>query len=41
MVADLKKGLINYVIGAVLIAGAATVCGWLVDFGSKLGSSNP
>lgn len=34
--ADLKKGLINYVIGAILIAGAATICGWLADFGENL-----
>lgn len=31
--ADLKKGLINYVIGAVIIAGAATICGWITTFG--------
>lgn len=31
--ADLKKGLINYVIGAVIIAGAATICSWLIKFG--------
>ena len=30
--ADLKKGLINYVIGAVLIAATSTVCGWLIKF---------
>lgn len=29
--ADLKKGLINFVIGAIIIAGAATICGWLAD----------
>ena len=34
--ADLKKGLINFVIGAVLIAGAATVCGWVAKFGEEL-----
>ena len=34
--ADLKKGLINFVIGAVIIAGAATICGWLASFGSEL-----
>lgn len=33
--ADLKKGLINYVIGAVIIAGAATICGWVVSFGES------
>ena len=36
--ADLKKGLINFVIGAVIIAGAATICGWLASFGSELGN---
>lgn len=30
--ADLKKGLINFVIGAALIAGAATICGWIKGF---------
>lgn len=34
--ADLKKGLINFVIGAVIIAGAATICGWLASFGQSL-----
>ena len=34
--ADLKKGLINFIIGAVIIAGAATICGWLASFGSEL-----
>ncbi len=33
--ADLKKGLINFVIGAVLIAGASTICGWLANFGKN------
>ena len=36
--ADLKKGLINFVIGAVIIAGAATICGWLAEFGKELGN---
>lgn len=36
--ADLKKGLINFVIGAVIIAGAATICGWLAEFGKGLDS---
>ena len=36
--ADLKKGLINFVIGAVIIAGAATICGWLAEFGQELGN---
>ena len=34
--ADLKKGLINFIIGAVIIAGASTICGWLASFGSEL-----
>ena len=29
--ADLKQGLINFVIGAILISGAATICGWLSE----------
>lgn len=33
--ADLKKGAINYVIGAIIIAGASTICGWIVSFGNK------
>lgn len=33
--ADLKKGLINFVIGAVIIAGAATICGWITTFAEK------
>ena len=36
--ADLKRGLINFVIGAVIIAGAATICGWLAEFGQELGN---
>ncbi len=30
--ADLKKGLINFVIGALIIAGASTICGWIASF---------
>ena len=30
--ADLKKGAINYVIGAIVIAGASAICGWIVQF---------
>lgn len=33
--ANLKKGLINFVIGAVIIAGAATICGWITTFTEK------
>ena len=36
--ADLKRGLINFVIGAVIIAGEATICGWLAEFGQELGN---
>ena len=32
--ADLKKGLINYVIGAVIVAAASTIFGWLAEFAS-------
>ena len=34
--ADLKKGLINFVIGAVLIAAAASVCGWIAALGDSI-----
>lgn len=34
--ADLKRGAINFVIGAIVIAGAATICGWIVKFGQEL-----
>ena len=34
--ADLKKGSINYVIGAVVVAAASTICGWFADFGDSL-----
>lgn len=27
--ADLKKGFVNYVIGAILVAGATTIAGWV------------
>ena len=37
--AELKKGLINYIIGAILVAGTATICGWFVSFGDKLGGT--
>ena len=36
--ADLKKGSINYVIGAVLVAAASTLVGAFVDIGAKIGS---
>lgn len=29
--ADLKGASINYVIGAIVIAGAATICGWCIQ----------
>ena len=28
--ADLKSASINFVIGAIIIAGASTICGWVV-----------
>ena len=31
--ADLKKGAINYVIGAIVIAGAVTICDWILSIG--------
>lgn len=31
--ADLKNSLIKYVIGAVLIAGAVTIAGWVFEIG--------
>ncbi len=34
--ADLKKGAINYVIGAILVAAATTVVGIFWTFGSKI-----
>lgn len=34
--ADLKKGSINYVIGAVILFGAATIVGWINSFGANL-----
>lgn len=30
--ADLKKASVNYVIGAIVIAGAVTICNWVVTF---------
>lgn len=36
--ADLKKGSINYVIGAIVIAGAVTICDWIISFGDGLNS---
>ena len=36
--ADLKKGVINYVIGAIVITSAVTICGWIVSFGQGLDS---
>lgn len=30
--ADLKRASINYVIGAIIIAGAVTICNWVVLF---------
>ena len=37
--ADLKKGLINYVIGAILVAATATISGWIIEF-AKFGSGS-
>ena len=34
--ADLKSGSIKYVIGAIVVAAAATICGWITDFGVDL-----
>ena len=34
--ADLKKGAINYVIGAVVVVAASTIFGWFADFGENL-----
>ena len=34
--ADLKNALVKYVIGAILIAGATAVAGWIFDIGSDL-----
>lgn len=36
--ADLKKGSVNYVIGAILVAGATTVVTMLVGIGEGLGN---
>ena len=37
--ANLKGGLINWIIGAILVAGVSTICGWVVSFGESLGGS--
>lgn len=29
--ADLKSASVNYIIGAIVIAGAATICGWCIQ----------
>ncbi len=34
--ADLKKGSINYVIGAILVAAASAIVGVVVEIGSKI-----
>ena len=34
--ADLKAGSVKYVIGAIIVAAAATICGWIVSFGDGL-----
>ena len=34
--ADLKKGSVNYVIGAVVIAAASTLVGLIFDFGETI-----
>ena len=38
--ADLKKGSVNYVIGAVLVATAATVVGFFQNAGKDIAGSN-
>lgn len=38
--ADLKKGSINYVIGAILVAGATAVVTMLMNFGEHIDGSN-
>ena len=38
--ADVKKGLINYVIGAVLVAGASTILGFIIGFANGFSSGN-
>ena len=30
--ADLKRASVNFIIGAIIIAGAATICGWVTTF---------
>ena len=34
--ADLKKGSINYVIGAILVAAASAIVGVVVEIGGKI-----
>lgn len=34
--ADLKNSLVKYVIGAILIAGASAVAGWMFSLGSSI-----
>ena len=36
--ADLKAAMVKYVIGAILIAGAVTIAGWLFDVGGAAGN---
>ena len=31
--ADIKSSLVKYVIGAILIAGASTIAGWIFTLG--------
>jgi len=33
--ADIKSSLVKYVIGAVIIAGAATIAGWIFTLGAS------
>lgn len=37
--ADLKKGSINYVVGAILVAGATAIVSMLITFGNGIGGS--
>ena len=30
--AELKRASVNFIIGAIIIAGAATICGWITTF---------
>lgn len=34
--ANLKNGAINYIVGAIVIAGAVTICSWFVNFGRQI-----